>query len=141
MGHPGVAIMLFAQTVSEQKEAAQEPSLLSPWMLFFLIVLLVGLPFLLGTLIARALKMKDLGTKIGVVLLAFELGLGPFVAEYIDGWLKQRQYEKQVATWKTKQAAREKITQSGRDALIEAVPNIDIRWEDQQTTPETETDN
>jgi SecD/SecF fusion protein len=39
----------------------------------------------LGNLIARGLKMKSYATKIGIVLFALTLGLGPFVARIIQG--------------------------------------------------------
>ena len=131
MGNLCFNIVLFAQAVNETKEEVAETSLLSPWMLFFLVVLMIGLPFLLGNLIARQLKVKDLATKIAVILLATELALGPFVAEYISGWAQDRDHQKQLDKYNDKQKKRNTISQADLKDLEDAVTGIDIRGKDQ----------
>jgi len=127
MEYLALNLPLFAQTAGKAAEkAAEEPPLLSPWMTFGLIIVLLGLPFLLGTLFARLLQMKDLGRKIGVILLVVELGLAPFVAQYVIGALEQRQYEQQLAEWKQKQSARDQISPDDIRELKEAVPGVNV---------------
>ncbi|MEX1098682.1 MAG: protein translocase subunit SecD [Planctomycetales bacterium] len=55
----------------------------SGWLTFLLIVGLVVVPFALGSLIARALRMKDSATRFGVVLFVATVGLTPFA---LKGW-------------------------------------------------------
>lgn len=127
---PDSLFLLFAQAATNANNApAEEPSLLSPWMVFFLIVLLIGLPFLLGTLFARMLKMKEISTRLSVVLLVTELGLTPFAAQYVVGALEQRRYEQQSADWKKKQEARDTISRKDIDALKKELPGLAIEWE------------
>lgn len=120
------SFLVFAQAAADaaKKQAADEPSLLSPWMMFVLVVLVIALPFGVGSLIARGLKMKDQANKIGVILFALTLGLSPFVAQYIIGALEQRQYEKAEARWQERQKARETIKKEDLDALVKAVPAL-----------------
>ena len=55
------------------------------WIAFLTIIAIIVVPFLLGNAIARALKMKDYATKIGIVLFALTIGLGPFAVRAIEG--------------------------------------------------------
>ena len=52
-------------------------------LVFLAIVALVVVPFALGSLIARLLKMREYATKIGIVLFTITLALWPFVSETI----------------------------------------------------------
>ncbi|MCA9116296.1 MAG: protein translocase subunit SecD [Planctomycetaceae bacterium] len=73
--------LLLAQ--AEAGDAAQATGGGSPWLAWFqgLLILFVVLvlPFLLGQLLGRVLRAKDLAGKIGVVLCTAFLGLSPFV--------------------------------------------------------------
>ena len=75
MGQLTFSLITFAQTVSQKTNVTEEQSLVPQWIMLMIVVLLIGLPFLLGSVIARALKMKDLSIKIGVILFAFTLGM------------------------------------------------------------------
>ncbi|SFI34972.1 protein translocase subunit SecD [Planctomicrobium piriforme] len=55
------------------------------WLVFLVILAVIVLPFVLGTLIARWLKMRDYATKIGLVLFSLTLALGPFVTRWVSG--------------------------------------------------------
>jgi len=55
------------------------------WMVFLIVVAMLALPFVIGQGLANALRLKDLGTKLGIVLFALTLGLAPFVAQKMAG--------------------------------------------------------
>ena len=132
MGQFALSLTTFAQTAAQKPAVAEEPSLVSPWMMMVFVVLLIGLPFLLGSLIARWLKMKDVAMRIGVVLLAFELGMSNILWQYVMGYLEHRKYEQQVAVWQERQEARDTITPETIDSLKKAVPQLEVRFEDQK---------
>lgn len=96
------------------------------------VLLLIGavvfiLPFVLGVVIARALKLKDMSVRIGVVLCAAFLGLTPFVAEEIRGRMEQAEYEESLAEWEARQQKIQgKLTPEGIDALQEKLPEVVI---------------
>jgi SecD/SecF fusion protein len=71
-----------AQVVS----AAPEPSGgLAGWMVLLIVLAVLVLPFVIGQLIANALKLKDLSFKIGITLFSLTLGLAPFVSAMAEG--------------------------------------------------------
>ncbi len=56
-----------------------------PWQFFVVIALVFIVPFVLGQVIASAMKLKDLGFKMGVVLFAIFLSAAPFVYQALQG--------------------------------------------------------
>ena len=133
MGNVSVTLPVLAQAAQQgARKVAEEAPLLSPWLTLFLVVLLLGVPFLLGSLIARWLKMKETATKIGVVLLSLELGLAPFISQYVIGALEEQRYEQELTGWQKKEAAREKISSQDIEELVKAVPSLtreNVQWE------------
>ncbi|MFQ5734848.1 MAG: hypothetical protein ACE5KM_23180 [Planctomycetaceae bacterium] len=130
MGNLTCSLMLFAQqSVTQTKPGAEAPPLLSPWWVGLIVMLVLALPFLLGNLIARGIKMKDLASKIGVMLLVTELGLAPFVSQYVLGWLERGQHAKEMTVWEKKQKFRDQITAEGIGELKKKVPGVEVRWE------------
>ena len=98
------------------------------WMLFVVVVAVFVLPFVLGTLIARALKLKDLGFKFGVVLFVAALGLTPFVWQSAVGTIEQREYEEELASWESRrlpESEQERFA-AALDDLKEAKPELRI---------------
>lgn len=135
MGNLSHTLILFAQqSVSQAKPGAEEPSLISPWMMGLFVVLILGLPFLLGNLIARWIKMKDMSTKISVILLALILGMSPFVSQYVIGWEEQGRYDEDLSAWKEKQKYRDQISADGIAELKAKakVPGLEVRWQAQK---------
>jgi SecD/SecF fusion protein len=55
------------------------------WLLFIAFLAVIGLPFGLAWLISRALRMPEVMTRIGVVLLAATIGVSPFVWNVVVG--------------------------------------------------------
>ncbi len=78
---------ILAQDAGAAVEQAQKPGL--TWQLFAVAAVVFVLPFVLGTLLAQALRLKDLGFKLGVVLFAIFFSLAPFVYQQLTsdkGW-------------------------------------------------------
>ncbi|MFM9965943.1 MAG: protein translocase subunit SecD [Planctomycetaceae bacterium] len=88
----------FSMGLSVLADAADKPVVVQPvddtvdlgFRLLVLLALFV-VPYIIGTLLARALRMKEYSNRIGTVLLAFALGLAPFGYHIIkagnfDGW-------------------------------------------------------
>jgi SecD/SecF fusion protein len=67
--------------------AAEAPAMSSArgWLVFLGILAVIFVPFLLGSAIARALRMRDYSTRIGIVLFSLVLAVGPFVAKWAEG--------------------------------------------------------
>lgn len=78
--------LLLAQDAVTSADEVAEVSSLAGWGIFLLVIAIMVLPFVLGGVIANALKMKDLATRISLVLLALTLGATPFVmTQFRDG--------------------------------------------------------
>ena len=71
---------LFAAEVTEKA-----PSSISGWSIIAIILAVFVVPFVLGVVIARALKMKDYGKKIGLVLFTAVIAATPFVWQVTHG--------------------------------------------------------
>ena len=69
----------FNSFLLAQAKDMPEPPGPSGGLLFLIILAIFILPFVFGSLLGRWLKLKDLSTKMGTVLLALTLGLTPFV--------------------------------------------------------------
>ncbi len=86
-------MLLFAQEESNSKvaetviEAAQDvqPSTGAGWLMFLIVMAVIILPFVIGNMLAAALKMRDYASKIGIVLFALTLGMAPFATQIIEG--------------------------------------------------------
>lgn len=55
------------------------------WLAFLTILAVIVVPFALGGVIARGLRMREYATRIGIVLFALTLGLTPFVTRALTG--------------------------------------------------------
>lgn len=115
---------LLAQAVESAAEAAEAP-LIPVWAGFLIVVVLFVLPFGLGALIARGLKLRDLSMKIGIVLFALELGLAPFVSQYVLGYFEHRRYEQQLARFEENDR-RYQVTDEGLQQLKTTNPRLTI---------------
>jgi len=80
-------LLAAAETTIETGDAVSTPvaQTMNSWLLLLLIVSVVVVPFVLGSLIASALKMRDYATRIGIVLFTIALAIGPFAMEMIQG--------------------------------------------------------
>ena len=86
----GQLTLLLAQAdqkVEEVKEvaegASEQTSSSLGWIALAVVVGVVFVPFLLGQLLERWLRLKDVAFRIGVVLFALTLGLAPFATRLI----------------------------------------------------------
>ena len=66
--------LTLAQAANPATTGAAAPSQASAWLMFLFVVLVIVVPFVLGTLAARALRMKDISMKIGIVFFTVFLG-------------------------------------------------------------------
>lgn len=83
-------------------KAAETGVPLSGWIILAGIAVVFLVPILLGNLIARLLKLKDMRARISVVLFAVTLGVAPFAWNFIYGELEMRHYKSALAEWKQK---------------------------------------
>ncbi len=53
------------------------------WVVLLSLVALIVLPFMIGQWVANALKVKDMGNRIGIVLFAIAIGIAPFAVHLL----------------------------------------------------------
>lgn len=81
-------------TILAQATDAGKQGGASGFVLFLLVAAIFVVPFMLGALIAGALKLKDLGFRIGVVLFAVTLGIAPFAYAIVAGDSENTAFER-----------------------------------------------
>ena len=85
---PPVLIAQAGDAAEATREAAQATG--APgWIIFAVFLAIVLVPFLLGWAIAKALRLPDTRTRIGVVILAMVIGFMPFVWSVVVGTTQQ----------------------------------------------------
>jgi SecD/SecF fusion protein len=77
--------LTLAQTATPATNGAAAPSQASAWLMFLFVVLVIVVPFVVGNLVARALRMKDLSMKIGIIFFAVSLAVTPFAWRIAHG--------------------------------------------------------
>ncbi len=82
-------------------------------------------PYGLGVLIARGLRLKEYAFKIGLVLFAGTFFMMPFFYEYIYGALERQHYEAKLAGWEAEQK-KSKLSEQGLQAIQEKNPKLQI---------------
>ena len=115
-----------SETASGAAKATPEPSGISGWLMFLIILAIFILPFVFGSLLARWLKLKDLSTKMGTIILVVTLGLTPFVWQAVKVKVEIRQYQAELAEWEKKQQ-RFGITDKGVEDFKQALPGSEVR--------------
>jgi SecD/SecF fusion protein len=108
-----------AQTTAQAAKATQA----SAWILFLVVVTVIVVPFVLGTLLARALRMKDVSMRIGLVLFTVFLAITPFAWRVIQGH-------------NAKDALRLGIDLAGGSDLIFQVDTEKAQQEEKKVTPQ-----
>jgi len=63
----------------------QAESVVPLWAVYLIVAAILALPFVLGSVIAKMLKLKDISGRLGTVLFTFVLGLTPFVWQIAAG--------------------------------------------------------
>ena len=106
--------------------APASTSALSGWVLMLIVIAVFAVPFTLGSLIAKWLKLKDMSFRMSVVLLALVLGLVPFAYQSLTGDAEARLYADQLSRWEEK-GKKYNITEEGVGKLREALPSCEIR--------------
>lgn len=80
--------MNLAWILAQDAPAAQNSEV--PWQLFVVGAIVFILPFVLGTLLGQALRLKDLSFKMSLVLFSIFFSLAPFVYQQLTspkGWM------------------------------------------------------
>src|SRR5262245_53734387 len=94
----GMNLLLLAQEGSQAAAATADPavsagsqaaettgSALAGWITLLVVLAVLILPFVVANLIANALKVKEMATRIGVSLFALTLFSVPFVQQVVQG--------------------------------------------------------
>jgi len=118
---------MWLQSAGILGQAAAEPEKAGlPWQLFLIIAVVFILPFVLGTLLAQVLRLRDLSFKFSVVLFALFFSLAPFAYQQMtnkqDGW---------------KSAIRLGIDLAGGTNLVYQVDTAKAKQEGKEADPET----
>ncbi|HET6328839.1 MAG TPA: protein translocase subunit SecD [Planctomycetaceae bacterium] len=115
--------LTLAQAAGTATKAPVASSHMSAWLMFLFVVLVIVVPFVLGNLAARALRMKDISMKIGIIFFAVFLALTPF------GW--------RIAQGKSpKDALRMGIDLAGGADLIFQIDTAKAAEDQKKVTPE-----
>jgi SecD/SecF fusion protein len=114
--------LILAQAATPATKTAA-PSAASAWLMFLFVVLVIVVPFVLGSLAARALRMKDISMKLGIVFFTVFLAITPF------GW--------RIAQGKSpKDALRMGIDLAGGADLIFQIDTEKAAQDQKKVTPE-----
>ncbi len=62
--------LTLAQAADTATKAPAAVSHTSAWLMFLFVVLVIVVPFVLANVVARALRMKDISMKIGIIFFA-----------------------------------------------------------------------
>ena len=106
-------------------EAEAVETIVPNWIKLLITIGVFLVPYGLGVLIARGLKLKEYAFKIGLVLFSATLGLMPFFYQGIYGVLERQHYEEKLAAWEAEQN-KSHITEEGLEAIKEKTPKLRI---------------
>jgi hypothetical protein len=117
-------------------EAETNESIVPNWVKILITAGVFLIPYGLGVLLARSLRMKEYAFRITVVLFAATAGLMPFAYQAILGALEQQHYERQLAEYEAEKNEFQ-VTREALDALQKAHPRLKInRPADEAPPPE-----
>lgn len=105
--------LIFAATEAEAAEA-----IVPNWVKILIAIGVFLVPYVLGVLIARALKLKEYAFRIVLVLFTGTLGIMPFLYQSLLGVLEQKHYHEQVAEYEAKRTEFQ-VTDEALDKLQE----------------------
>ena len=95
------------------------------WITLLVVIAVFAVPFSLGSLIARRLKLQDLAFKIGLILFTCTLGLMPFCWQILEGQVESYQFDQNTAVW-NEIHKRNQVTDAGIEKLRAELPNCEI---------------
>ncbi|WP_166822951.1 hypothetical protein [Thalassoroseus pseudoceratinae] len=84
-------------------QADLEAGVVPGWLKLTITVLVFVLPFIVGNLLARGLKVREWGFKMSVILLATTVAAMPFLYQLIAGSYADTNYEAKLAEWEANQ--------------------------------------
>lgn len=77
--------LLLAQETQQQAADAAPVAAASGWLIFWLIFAVIFLPYILGSVIAKAFRLKDFSSRIGTVLLCVAIAIVPMTYQLAQG--------------------------------------------------------
>ncbi len=75
---------MFWLLAQQAEEVAKVPAT-SGWMIFWMLLAVIFVPFIVGSLLANALKLKDYSSRMGTVLFCLTAALTPFCFQLSQG--------------------------------------------------------
>ncbi|MFT5092268.1 MAG: SecD/SecF fusion protein [Porticoccaceae bacterium] len=78
-------LLLAQEKAVEAAEAAEAPVGASGWLIFCLIFAVMFLPYILGSLIGKAFRLKDFSSRIGTVLFCIAIAVVPMTYQLAQG--------------------------------------------------------
>jgi hypothetical protein len=78
----GLTLLQAAPVVTEVPAATSSTDI---WLMGIIALCVVTLPFVLGTLIGNALRMKEISFRLSTVIFATALALTPFIYHCVRG--------------------------------------------------------
>jgi hypothetical protein len=106
-------------------EAEAAESIVPNWVKLLITAGVFLIPYGLGVLIARQLKLKEYALKISLVLFAATLGLMPFIYQSILGVLERQHYERQLAAYEAEKSEFQ-VTNETLQEIQEQRPTLKI---------------
>jgi hypothetical protein len=120
----------------------------SGWLMLLVLVAIFLVPILLGNLVARLLKLKDLAGRLSVVFFALTMGIAPFAWHFTMVRVEARQYDAALTEWESKASRKSNNVapdDRGTKDLESVLPNLQIKYSASSPTadrkqPEISTD-
>jgi hypothetical protein len=109
-------------------------SVVPNWLKLLITLGVFLVPYGLGVLLARQLKMREYAFKISLVLFTATLGLMPFLYQSILGVFEQRHYAKALAEYEAEKSDF-KITNETLDAIQAKHRSLQINRPNQAPAP------
>jgi hypothetical protein len=115
--------LLLAVTSGEANAPGGPPG----WLLLSIVVCVFVIPFVIGSFVSKALKLKDLSFKMSIVLLTLALAATPFIYHFAAGKYEQTKYQSDLKAWEEKGKKFERVTDEGVEKLQTALPGATIK--------------
>ena len=103
----------------------------SGWLMLLVLAAIFLVPILLGNLVARLLKLKDLAGRLSVVFFALTMGIAPFAWHFTMVRVEARRYDAALTEWESEASRKSNnITPDGQGVkdLRIVLPNLQIKY-------------
>ena len=90
----GLSLLAYA----EDKAAGTPPEVADIGFRLLMLIVLCIVPYIVGAVLSRMLRLKEYSNRIGTVLLAFTLGLAPFGYHIVSEWMQLETLKREQTT-------------------------------------------